>query len=117
MYCSVVQGLQPLSVRHTLMNEMGIQGFQVGQADQLRNIGFIADIALATGVFIPPLLGGFTEQRHVQQVGFAGVNLTDLLRCQRGRNQFGFDRIGVNAVVDLGQVAADVPTQLGSGKS
>ncbi|MGP1667104.1 MAG: hypothetical protein ACTS5I_14615, partial [Rhodanobacter sp.] len=68
--------------------------------------------ALAARVFITPLLCGFPKQRHVQQVGLAGVDEVDLLRCQLRRYQPGFDGIGMQPIVDFGQVAADVPAQL-----
>ncbi len=63
-------------------------------------------------IFIPPLFGRFPEQCHVQQVCFAGVDQVDLLRCQLGRDQIRLDGVGVNSVVDFGQVAADVPAEL-----
>ena len=91
---------------------MCVQSFEVRKAYQLRYVGFVADIAGAAGVLLTPLLGGFAEQRHVQQVGLAGVYQTGLLRGQRGRNQVRLDGIGVDAVVDLGEITADVPAQL-----
>lgn len=76
--------------------------------------------ALASSRMLPLLpgfssrhcIGRFAEQRHVQQVRLAGVDEIDLLRRQLRRDQVGLDGVGVDAVVDPGQVAADVPAQL-----
>jgi hypothetical protein len=94
------------------MNEMGIQGLKVGEVDKLRNIGFVADIAFMVAVFVPPLLRGFTEQGHVEQIRLAGLDEIDLLGRQLRRDQDRLDGVGVDAVIDFGQVAADVPAEL-----
>jgi hypothetical protein len=57
----LVQQFQPFGLRQPLMDEMRIQRFQVGQANQLRGIGLVADIATAGGIFDAPLFRGFAE--------------------------------------------------------
>jgi len=89
-----------------------IEIFQIGQTDQLADIGIITDIPLFFGIFFPPLFGGLAEQRHVQNISFRGVNLAGLLFVQGARDQVFSDGIGVNAVVDFGKIATNIPTKL-----
>ena len=91
---------------------MRVQRLQVGQAHELRDVGLIADVALAARLAITPLPGRLAEQGYVQQVGFARVDQGGLLWGDLGWNEVLLDGVGVNAVVDLGEVAADVPTEL-----
>jgi len=65
---------------------VGVERFEIGEAHQLRGIGFVAEVALVAGIFVAPLFGGFAEQRHVQQVGLAGVDEVDLLGGKLRRN-------------------------------
>ena len=58
--------------------------------------------------------GGLAEQGHVEQVGFVGVGDGGLRRRDLGRNEMGFHRVGMNAVIELGQGAGEVP---GKGKA
>ena len=41
---------QPLGLRHPLVDEHRIQVFQIGQADQLRDIGVTGDLSLRVEV-------------------------------------------------------------------
>ena len=75
-------------------------------------IGLVADVALRPTVGVTPLLGSHPEESHVQNVGFAGVDKIDLGARQLRRNQVGLDGVGMNPVVDLREVALDVPAKL-----
>ena len=45
---------QPLGLRHSFADEHRIQVLQIGQTDQLRDIGIVADIPLQIGMAVPP---------------------------------------------------------------
>ena len=101
----LVQNFQPLGLWQTLMNKMGVQGFEVGQADKMGDIGFVADISFVLRVFVPPLFSGFAEQGHVQQIRLAGVDNIDLFRRELRRDQVRLDGVGVDAIIDFGQLS------------
>ncbi len=63
------------------------------------------------GVLAAPLGGGLAEEGHVEHIGFTGVDETGLGFAQLWRDEVGLDGVGVDAVVDLGEVAADVPAE------
>lgn len=84
------------------MNELSIQALHVGQHQQLFDGRVVAHVAIKRGVGIAPLLCGEAEQGHVQQVGFVGVGDGSLRRRDLRRDQVLLDRIGVDAVIDLG---------------
>ena len=56
---------------------------------------------------ITPLLGCHTEQRHIQNVGFIGIDQGNLPGRQFGWNQIFLDGICVNAIIILGKVMID----------
>ncbi len=91
-----------------LPDKQGIEVFKVGQADELGSSGLVADVALAAGVLATPLGGGLTEESHVEHIGLAGIDETGLAFAERRRDEVGLDGVGVDAVIDLGEVAADV---------
>lgn len=108
----LVQLHQTLGLPQPFADEMRVHRLQIGQAHQLMHVGMVAEVAFQPQVGIPPTPGAHPEQRHVQQVGLARIDKADLLRRQGVRNQVVADGIGMDQVVDLGQVAPDVPTQL-----
>ena len=61
---------------------------------------------------IAPLFGRHTKQRHIQYIGFVGIDQRNLPRRQFRRDQVFLDGICVNTVIDLGKVALDVPAKL-----
>ena len=60
------------------------------------------------------MLRGLAEQGDVEQVGLAGIGEGRLRGRDFGRNEVSLHRIGVNAVIQLGQRAIEVP---GEGKA
>ena len=91
---------------------MSVEIFQIREANQLGYIGIITDISFVVRMFIPPLFGGFAKERHIKNVGFGGIDQVHLRFRQRCWNQVFFDGIGMDAVVDLGKVAAYIPAEL-----
>ena len=73
--------------------------------------GLVADVAFVFRVRGAPLGGGLSEEGHVEHVGFVGIDEVGLGFAQLGRNEVSLDGVGVDAVVDPGEVAADVPTE------
>jgi hypothetical protein len=72
----------------------------------------VADVALGLRMGVAPLLGGLAEEGDIEQIGLAGVNVIGLGLGDGGRDKGLFDGVGVDAVVDLGQGALEVPAQL-----
>ena len=69
-----VELCQSLHLRDSFVDENRIQVFQVGQAHELRYIGIVADVALKILVGVTLLLGCHTKQRHIQNIGFVGID-------------------------------------------
>lgn len=61
-YSDGIEFCQPFGLRHPLIDEHRIQVLQIGQADQLRDIGVVTDIPFQIGMAVPPLLCSHTEQ-------------------------------------------------------
>lgn len=111
-YSDGIEFCQPFGLRHPLIDEHRIQVLQIGQADQLRDIGVVTDIPFQIGMAVPPLLCSHTEQGHVQHIGFTGIHHGNLLCGKLRRNQVLLDSICMDAVIDLGQISLDVPAKL-----
>ena len=92
-------------------NEEGIEIFEIRQAYQLGAGGLVADVAFVFRVRGAQLGGGLSEESHVEHVSFVGINEVGMGFAQLGRNEVSLDGVGVDAVVDPGEVAADVPTE------
>lgn len=95
-----------------MADEDGIEAFQVGEDDELFEWGVVADVALGIGVGIAPLFGGLAEEGDVEEVGFVRIDEGCLGLGDGGWEECFFDGIGVDAVVDLGEGALEVPIQL-----
>ena len=72
----------------------------------------VTDVAFCVGMGIAPLPGGLAEECDIEHVRFAGIDQRRLLFCDSRRNERVPDGIGVDAVVDLGQGALEIPTEL-----
>jgi len=88
-----------------LANEHGVEAFQIGEDHKLLQRRVITDIAISVRMGVSPLFGGLAEERDVEQIGLVGINEDGLGLGDGGRNEGLFDRIRVDAVVDLGQGA------------
>lgn len=62
-------------------------------------------------MLVPPHAGGLAEQRHVEDIGFVGID--ERLGSGRYvfRNQVLLDGVGMNPVIDLGQLPVEVPAE------
>ena len=69
----------------------------------------IADVAFSVGVCFAPFLSGLPEKSDIKQVGFAGVELARLCLRYGFWDQGVFNRVGVDAVVNLRESALEVP--------
>ncbi len=72
---------------------------EMGVSDQLGNTGKTADIAFSIRIFIPPLSGGFTEERHVEDVCLGCIDQNYLFPAQLRWNQVFFDGIGIDQLL------------------
>lgn len=102
---------QAFRLRHSLVEEHGVEAFEVGQHDELLEGRVVTDIALGFGMGVAPLPGRFAEECDVEEVGFVGVNQRGLAGGDGGRNQSFPDGVGVDAVINLGERALQVPIE------
>ena len=94
-----------------MADKQGVEVFQIREANELGTGGLVADVALFAGVLAAPLGGGLAEEGHVEHIGLAGIDEAGLGFAQLRRDEVGLDGVGVDAVVDLSEVAADVPAE------
>ncbi len=95
-----------------MANKDGVEAVEVGEDDELLQRGVVAKVALGVGMGVAPLLRGLAEEGDVEQVGFAGVNEAGLGLGDGGGNERLLDGVGMDAVVDLGEGALEVPAEL-----
>ena len=94
-----------------LADKQGIEIFKVGEANELSTGGLVANVALVAGVLAAPLGGSLAEEGHIEHIGLTGINEAGLGFAQLRRDEVGLDGVCVDAVVDLCEVAADVPAE------
>ena len=107
-----VQLEQAFRLRQSLADEHGVEAFEIGEDDELFQCGVVADVALGFGVGVSPLLGCLPEEGDVEQICLAGIDERGLILGDGGRDKRLFDGIGMNAIVDLGEGALEIPTEL-----
>ena len=112
MYRDGIQFHKPFGLREVLTDKQGIQVLQVGETDELRDVGIIPDSAGPVSMRLPPLLCCYAEQRHVEHIRFGCVDRGNLLPGQFGRYQVLFDSISMDPLIDLCQIAPDIPAKL-----
>lgn len=93
------------------MDELGVHVFQVGENEELFEACVVAHVAVFAGIGAAPLCGSQAEESDVENVGFVGVCDGGLFRRDFWRDEVALDRIGVDAVVDLGEGAVEVPCE------
>ena len=108
----VVEGGEACGLWQSLADEHGVEAFEVGEDDELLQRGVVADVSLGTGVGIAPLFGGLAEEGDVEQIRLAGIDGSGLRLGDERRNEGILDGVGVDAVVDLGKGALEVPIEL-----
>ena len=69
----------------------------------------VAHVAFEFGVGITPLLRCLAEKRDIKYIGFVGVGNLCLSRRDFRRNEVLLDGVGMNAVIELGEGAVEVP--------
>ena len=102
---------KPFRLRHSIIDEVGVQVLKIGQADQLTHIGVVTDVARPAWIAVAPHLGGHAEERHVEHIGFGRVDEIGLSLGQLRGNEVFPDRIGMNPIVDLRKIPADIPAK------
>ena len=107
-----VERCEAFRLRQSLADEDGVQAFEVGEDDELFERGVVADVALGVGVGVAPLLGGLSEKGDIEEVGLAGINRGGLSLRDGRRKEGLLDGVGVDAVIDFGEGALEIPIQL-----
>jgi len=97
-----------------LADKRGVETLQIGEDDELLQRGVVAKVALGIGMRIAPLLRGLAEEGDVEEVRFVSIDEARLLTVHVGRDESLLDNIGVDAVIDLGEGALEVPGELES---
>ena len=94
-----------------MTDEQGVKVLEVGKANQLGTGGLIANVALFARIHAAPLGRSLAKEGHVEHIGFRRVHEVGLRLAQLWRDEVGLDGVGVDAVVDLGEIAADIPAE------
>ncbi len=95
-----------------LADEHGVEAFEIGEDNELLQRGVVADVAVGSGLGVAPLFCGLAEEGDVEKVRFAGIDGGSLRFGDGWRNEGVLDGVGVDAIVDLGEGALEVPTKL-----
>lgn len=106
-----VQLEQAFRLGQPLADEHGIEAFEIGEDDKLLKRRVIADISIGVGMGIAPLLRGPAEEGDVEQVGFVRIDELRLSFGDRGWEKRLLDGVGVDAVINFGQGALEVPAE------
>lgn len=107
----LVETFQTVALRKVHVDEFSVHPLDVGEHEQLLHGGVVAHVAVELGICVAPLFRGQTEESHVQQVGFAGVG-DGRLRLRDFRwDKMLANSVGMDAVVELGQGAVEVPCE------
>lgn len=72
----LVQLHKPLALRHTLPDENRIEVLQIRQADKFVDCGVVVYVTFEVWIGFTPLFCRYTEHRHIQNIGFIGVDNT-----------------------------------------
>lgn len=107
-----VEGGESFGLWQALADEDGVKAFEVGEDNQLLQRRVVADVALGIGMGVPPLFGGLAEEGDIEHVRLAGIDGRGLRPGDGGRDERFLDGIRVDAVVDLGEGALEVPLEL-----
>lgn len=97
----LVQLYKPLALGYALLDENRIEVFHIRQADKFIDCGIVAYVPLEVGIGFAPLLCRYTEHRHIQHIGFIGVDDACLCRSNFRRDKVLLYGIGMDAVVDF----------------
>ena len=93
-------------------DENGVEAFEIGEDNELLQRGVIEEVALGVGMSVAPLFRGLAEEGDIEQIGLVGIDERGLLFRDARRYERLFDGIGVDAVVDLGEGALEIPAEL-----
>ena len=103
--------MQAERLLHGFADEEGVEIFQIGEAHELGGVSLVADIAFLVRIRVAPVLCGFPEECHVQDIGLAGIDQVGLFSAKFGGDEVGADGVGMDAVVDLGEVPLHIPAE------
>ncbi len=95
-----------------MADKHGVEAFQIGEDDELLQRRVVAEVALGAGMGVAPLFGGLAEKGDVEQVAFVGIDKGGLGLGDGGWDEGVLDGVGVDAVIDLGEGALEVPVEL-----
>lgn len=98
---------------HAFFDEEGVEILHIGEAYELVDGGIVANVAFAVGILLAPLACCDSEHCHVEHIGFFGIFVGGLFGCYLGWDEVLLDGIGMDAVVDLGELAFGCPSDLG----
>ena len=93
------------------MDELGIHAFHVREHKQLLDTRVIAGIAFQLGIGIAPLLRRVTKECDVEQIRLGRVSDGRLCGRDFRRDQMCLHRVGVDAIIQLGQRAVEIPRE------
>ena len=107
----LIEPLEPVALRQRHVNEFSVHALDISQHKELLNGGVVAHVAVELGIGVAPLFRRLTKKGHVQQIGLVGVGAGGLRGRDLRRDEVGLDGVGVDAVVELGESAVEIPSE------
>ena len=111
LLCAGVQPEQSLTLGDSLANQLRIDAFKISKNDQLLQACFIPNISFGIRVCLVPFLCRDAEQCNIQHICFIGVGKALTLWGHIRRDQYIFDCIRVDTVIDFCKCPIQVPSQ------
>ena len=96
-------------------DEDGVVALHIGEYEQLLYGSMVANVTFLVRVGLSPLTGCTSEKCHIEEVCFIGIDVVLLLGGELGEHKVLFDGIGMDAIVEFGDFAIEVPRERQAG--
>jgi len=91
------------------MDELSIEALKISENDELFDGGVVSDIPRLILGFTAPLHCSLAKERLIENIGLGCVGELRFFWIDLFRDEICFDRVRVNAIVDFGQGAIEIP--------
>lgn len=110
-YGDLIEVLESIALWMAHVDKLGVHAFDICKDEELQDAGVGAHVALEFGIRLAPLPGGLAKKRDIEQVGLVRIGDSRLSVSDLGGNQMLPHRRRVDAVVELGERAIEIPSE------
>ena len=110
----LVETFQTVALWKFHMNKFRVHPLDVCEYEQLLHGGMVTHVAAQFGIGVAPLFRGQSEESDIEEISLGGIGDSRLIGRDFRRDKMFTDSIGMDAVVELGEGAVEVP---GEGES